>query len=130
MSVEKLFQRYAGTDESTEQDPIDDRGSYGVLRGQRDRALMIELRKKDGEVLAIPYAMIEQVHFVPGSGITIHAGGREIQIGGRQLNVEGSGRMGLLNAIARHRLAWVQEQSRAAWAESDSSATVIESLEW
>ena len=32
---------------------IDDQGAYGIIRAVRERALMVELRKKDGEIMAI-----------------------------------------------------------------------------
>lgn len=36
--------------EQVEAEPVDDLGSFSLLRGVRDRALMLELRWKDGRV--------------------------------------------------------------------------------
>ena len=67
MSVEELLRRHQPREPEPSADPdeADDRGSFGVLRGAKERAVMLELRKKDGSVLAIPYALIEQISFSP-----------------------------------------------------------------
>jgi hypothetical protein len=36
----------------------DDLGAFGWLRGVRDRALMLELRRKDDSVMAFAYAWL------------------------------------------------------------------------
>ena len=70
--------------EATEAD--EDLGSFGWLRGMRERATMLELRDKDGNITAIGYAYIEKMEFDPSVGITLHALGKVIKIEGRNLN--------------------------------------------
>ena len=55
-----------------EVDATDDLGAFGWLRGIRDRALCLELRKKTGAIVAIPYMTIDKYEYDPTEGITIH----------------------------------------------------------
>jgi hypothetical protein len=128
--ADKLFQKTPLTPaaETSDQESVEDRGSYGVMRVMRDRATMIELRKKDGDIMAIPYAMIEKMRFNPNDGITIHALGNEIRIKGRHLNITDGTKLGLFNGLCRQRIAWVQENPRALGA--DHNTTLIESITW
>jgi hypothetical protein len=87
----------------------EDLGSFGWLRGMRERATMLELRKKDGNITAIGYAWIEKIEFDPSEGITIHALGRRVKIQGRNLNVEVRPGVGLFQTLTRHRLLWLRE---------------------
>lgn len=129
MSVDRLLQKYTGfTDEPIDGENVQDEGSFGLLRGQRDRALMVELRKKDGSVLAIPYTMIEQLRYGASEGITIRVGGREIRIAGRQLNSDQ--RPGLFNALARHRVVWISENDRAEVIAAEASTVAVELIAW
>jgi len=58
MTIEQMLQRHTNRDtEVADSENIDDLGGYGVLRGIRDRAYALELRKKDDTALAIPYGL-------------------------------------------------------------------------
>ena len=87
----------------------EDLGSFGWLRGMRERATMLELRKKDGNITAIGYAWIEKIAFNPSEGITIHALGQQVKIQGRNLNAEVRPGVSLFQGLTRHRISWVQE---------------------
>lgn len=89
----------------------EDLGSFGWLRGMRERATMLELRKKDGNITAIGYAWIEKIEFDPSEGITIHALGQKVQIQGRYLNAEVRPGVSLFQGLTRHRVPWVGECS-------------------
>ena len=43
-----------------EAEALQDLGAFGWLRGVRDRAVMLELRQKDGGIVAFPYAWLER----------------------------------------------------------------------
>ena len=93
-------------------DPLletDDLGSFGWLRGMRERATMLELRHKDGNITAIGYAWIEKIEFDPSHGITLHALGQVIKIQGRNLNAEVRPSVRLFQGLTKHRVPWVQE---------------------
>ena len=138
---DSLLQRYAKplsrTAEPTplaliepEQEETDDCGAFGYLRGMRDRAVMIELRKKDGNIKAVGYAWLVQVEFDPSVGITLHLAGQKIRILGRNLNAESRANVRLLQGILRHRVPWVQEMDEPALMRAGDQETVIERIEW
>jgi RNase P/RNase MRP subunit p29 len=109
---------------------VDDFHSFGWLRGIRERATMLELRKKSGDVMAIGYSWIERVEFNPTEGITLHVHGEKIRIKGRNLNAETRPEVRLLQGIARHRVAWVQEADRPGNVNGGERATIVEEIVW
>jgi RNase P/RNase MRP subunit p29 len=115
---------------STDGCAVDDFHSFGWLRGIRERATMLELRKKSGDVMAIGYNWIERVEFNPTDGITLHVHGEKIRIKGRNLNVESRPEVRLFQGIARHRVAWVQEADRPGSLKGSDRATIIEEIAW
>lgn len=118
------------TSEHAEPDACDDLGAFGWLRGIRDRSVMLELRRKDGSVVAIGYGWLERVGFEPSEGITISAAGQKIRIRGRNLNAEVRPSVRLFEGIARHRVPWVREADRSVGLQAHDQATVIDSIEW
>jgi hypothetical protein len=114
----------------TDPDEIDDCGVFGYLRGVRDRAVMIELRKKDGNVRAFGYAWLAQVDFDPSAGITLYLGGQKVRIRGRNLNTEIRPHLRLFEGILRHRVPWLQEMDEPALMRAGEGETVIEKIEW
>jgi hypothetical protein len=109
---------------------IDNFRAFGCLRSARDRALMLELRKKDGNILAVGYGWLERVEFDPSEAITLHFVGRKIQIRGWNLNAEMRPLVRLFLGIIHHRVAWVQEEGAAAGMWAGNGETVIEKIEW
>lgn len=138
MSDSAVLQRYVtGRDsrlgmaaDQSEADACDDLGAFGWLRGIRERAVMLELRRKDGGIVAIGYGWIERVAFDPSEGITLSAAGQKIRIKGRNLNSEVRPSVRLFEGIARHRVPWVREADRTAAMETDARATIVDSIEW
>lgn len=92
-----------------EREEIEDHGCFGWLRGIRDRAVMLELRKKDGRVLAIPYGWIERIEYDPDRGITLICGGKAISIEGHGMGNDSPSASSLLSGLIRHRVPWVRE---------------------
>ena len=105
-------------------------GAFGFLRGSRDRAEMLELRQKTGNIRAIGYGWIEKVDFDPSAGITLFVGSETIRIRGRNLNVLASQQVSLLGAIIRHRAPWIGEADQSTALQSDKTAVVVEKIEW
>ncbi len=114
----------------TEVEEIDDLIAFGWLRGLRERAVMLEFRKKTGNILALPYGWVERVEFDPSQGITLTAGGQKISIRGRNLNAEARPNVRLFQGIAQHRVPWVQEADEPTNLRADKGATVIEHINW
>lgn len=131
MDIKTILHRHAGThDASPHADSIDDRGAFGTLRGVRDRATMIEFRKKDGSVLSLPYPAIEQILYTPDDGIRIRAGGRDIHLTGRNLNSADPERIGLLVALSRQLVLWIQETPRSVALDAEKTRVTIDSISW
>lgn len=109
---------------------IEDCGSFGFLRGARERAVMLELRKKDGNILAVGYGWIERIEYDPSDGITLHLAGQKVRIKGRNLNSASNPSGRLFEATTRHRVPWIQESDLTGAMTADPAATVIDSIEW
>jgi hypothetical protein len=114
----------------SETDESENCGCFGWLRGVRDRSLMLELRKKDGHVLAVGYSWLERVEFDPSEGITLHLPGRKVKITGSGLNTDARPTIRLFDGIIRHRVPWIREAGRAESLKSDADAVVVESIGW
>lgn len=107
----------------------DDLGSFGLLRNVRDRAIMLELRKKDGSVNALGYAWLEHITYDPGT-ITLHFTNKTVKITGRNLNSEARPHVRLLDGLCHHRIAWIQEADEPTAMTAAKQATVIERVEF
>jgi hypothetical protein len=114
--------------EQLEAEPADDLGVFGYLRGVRDRAIMLELRLKDGGSRALGYAWLDHAQFDPSEGITLSFAGRTVRITGRNLNCELRPNVRLFAGILRHRVPWIQEADGASAIEADDSTMVIDDL--
>ena len=129
-SVVKQFSgRLASANSAPEEsDGAEDYGAFAILRGVRDFARFLQLRMKDGSMIAIGYAWLERVEFQPPS-ITLHFTTQRVTIIGRNLNSEIRPNVRLLDGLLRHRVPWLQQADAATVMEADHRATVIESVE-
>src|SRR5262245_43512440 len=134
MTDKTILERYGARgpagEGSADAEAVDDFGAFGWLRGIRDSARMLELRKKDGNILAIGYGWLEKVEFNPSEGITLSIVGRTIRIKGRHLNGEVRRAVRLFEGITRHRVPWLREADEPDSMEAGDDATVIERIEW
>jgi hypothetical protein len=109
----------------------DDLGCFGWLRGNyRERSTMLELRKRDGSILAIGYGWLERIEFDPSMGITLHMGGQHIRIVGRNLNAELRPCVRLFEGLTRHRIPWLRETPRDEHFHVIDSTCAIDSIDW
>ncbi|MEM7398102.1 MAG: hypothetical protein AAF354_04085 [Pseudomonadota bacterium] len=133
---DEVLSRYAtrleteGNDASLEPDAVDDLGCFGYLRGARERALFLELRKASGDSLAVAYALIETIAFSPSEGITITAGLTHLTIRGRHLKSEVRPGVELHQGLLRQRVLFVHEASQAQMMQAAEGACVVECVEW
>lgn len=114
--------------EQMEDLPADDYVAFGWLRGIKDRAIMIQLRRRTGDILAVPYSWIEGVEFDPSSGIRLDYHGRCIEIRGSNLNAEVRPNIRLFDGITRQRVIWVQEATGSVQAAPTMISPCIESI--
>ncbi|MBX3387260.1 MAG: hypothetical protein KF768_11875 [Phycisphaeraceae bacterium] len=133
MSDEAMLSRYLGRPssdtDSTDAESPDDCHAFGWLRGVRDRAVMLELRRKDGSITAVGYAWVERVEYNPSEGIRLLVAGQEVRIRGRNLNKEVRPSVRLFEGLTRHRVPWVREADRTTDMQSGDAETVVESIE-
>lgn len=130
MSDGPMLQRYLGSREGREpvREPVaDDCGAFGQLRGIQSRALMLELRLRNGRIRAVGYGWLDRAEYDPAEGITLCVAGEKICIKGRNLNTE---MRSLFEGITRHKVLWIQEASRAEGMQADENEAVIEAIEW
>ena len=134
---DSLLERYASRElpgfnghTREDEDDVHDLGTFGFLRGSRERATMLELRKRDGNILAVGYGWLERLEFNPSEGIFLHLAGRKVRIMGRQLNVEVHPKVRLFEAICRHRVPWVREAGREESLLIQEGRVVIETIQW
>ena len=107
-----------------------DFGSFGCLTDAHRPADFLELRLKSGNIGAISYGWIEFIEFDPSVGITIDARGTKYRIKGRNLNLEVREGVRMFEGIVRRRVTWIREADRGVSFESNSTAIVIESIDW
>lgn len=113
----------------TDADAADDHGCFGYLRGQRERAVMLELRRRTGEVMAIAYGYVERIGFNPSEGITLYLGGQKIVIRGTNLNAEVRPNVRLFEGLTRHRVGWVRE-GRDALGQTPAGMPAVDGITW
>jgi hypothetical protein len=111
-----------------EGDSTDDLGAFGWLRGVQDRAVMLEIRHKDGRITARGYSWLQGADFDPSTGITLNFSGEKFSITGRNLNAEARPNIRLFAGILRHRVPWIQEADGAAMIQAAKDAVVIEEV--
>jgi hypothetical protein len=111
-----------------EDDTLADLGAFGWLRGVRDRAVMLELRRKDGSSVALAYAWLERADFDPSDGIMLKFGAEKVRITGRNLNAEARPNIRLFAGIVRHRVPWIQEADRPMAMGAGRDAVVVEAI--
>ena len=125
--TDSILSKYTNRPTTEPEDPqleTEDLGSFGWLRGMRERATMLELRKKDGNITAIGYAWIEKIEFDPSHGITIHALGKATKIEGQNLNTEVRPGVSLFQGLTRHRVTWVREVSSTVIVDSSGDVRI------
>lgn len=130
---DNLLERYMGKRSETappvqDSEGLEDFGAFGWLRGIRDRAIMLEIRHRDGRVTAFGYAWLDAVEFDPSEGISFRFSGKRIQIIGSHLNTEIRPNIRLLDGIIRHRVPWILEAATASVLESPRDSVIIEQV--
>lgn len=115
---------------AADDEACDNLGCFGWLRGTRERAVMLELRKKNGSILAVNYSWLERLEFDPSEGITLHTAGQAIRIKGKHLNGAPATHAKLFEGLTRHCVPWVQEAALADKFDLGSATCVVESIDW
>ena len=98
-----------GTLPEEDPDACDDWGTFGILRGNKERSVMLDLRLKNGQREAFAYAILERVSFDPSDGLTLRFLGTVVKLTGRNLTQPTSTGLHLLEVLHRHRVSWIAE---------------------
>ncbi|HVX13830.1 MAG TPA: hypothetical protein VHC22_21790 [Pirellulales bacterium] len=122
----EMVRHQVSGEEATE---TDDLGAFGWLRGQKERAVMLELRRRNGNIIGLGYAWLERAEFDPSAGITLYFMGKAVRITGSNLNSEVRPHVRMFNGILRHRVPWIQETSQVIAMRAAKDAVVIERIE-
>jgi hypothetical protein len=123
-------QHTAKFEEPANDDAIDDLGCFAWLRGMRERAPMLEFRRKDGRSVAYDYSLLRKVEFDPSEGITLHIDEEKIRIIGRNLDDESRPGIQLLRGIHYRRVPWVRELDEDELFKAPEATTVIERFDF
>ena len=113
---------------SMDGDGVEDLIAFGWLRGVQERAIMLEIRHKDGRITAKGYSWLQSAEFDPSSGITLNFSGETVTIKGRNLGGEARPNIRLFAGILRHRVPWIQEADGAEVIQAAKDAVVIEEV--
>jgi hypothetical protein len=89
---------------------------------------MLELRKKDGSVIAYDYAIFRKIELDPSQGVTLHFSGEAVKITGRNLKADVKPGVSLVRGLLWHRIPWIREASDAENLKAGEAATVIERI--
>jgi hypothetical protein len=119
----------ANENDDPDQTEIEDLGVFGFLRGSKERSPTLQLKRRDGNILAVGYGWFE-AEFDPSIGITLRFSDKKVVIKGRNLNTESRPNIRLFDGIARYRIPWVREMGYPEQLKSKETETVVESIEW
>lgn len=132
--TDSVLDRYSraatvGSD-ADEAEVVQDCGAFGFLRGIRDRAIMLELRKKDGSIRAFGYGWLQAVEFDPSGCVSLMFPGHSVKIIGSNLGTPNLQGVSLLSAILRHRATFVQEADQVTYMGASKGEAIVEQMEW
>ena len=100
---------------------VEEEGKYfGFDRQENGRALMFELRTRDGRRSALPYSYLTRADFDPDKGIEIYVSNVVVVVKGRDLGT-------IYSYLLQNRLTWMRED----FSETDlgEDGVFVESLE-
>jgi hypothetical protein len=107
--------------------------AFGYLRGIRDRALMIELRYRDGNSDFYPYSWLGPWRYNPSAGLLLKFTGDVttlVLIQGSNLDALVNGSMNLIDrGIARQRILWIREMDEDALRVAAKEQPTIDHIE-
>lgn len=97
----------------------EDANYYGIERQADTRAVMFEIRTKEGNRKAFPYSYLTEIDYIPETGIIIYVAEVNISIIGRNLG-------DVYNYLFSNRLTYIQEDFSGM--DNEDSTLFIESI--
>jgi hypothetical protein len=111
-----------------EPDGEEDLGAFAILRGVRDFARYLELKKRDGTIVALGYSWLERVELDASGALALHFTNQRVKIIGRNLNSESRPNVRMLDGILRHRVPWIREFSERDALVAEKRSIVVEEI--
>jgi hypothetical protein len=97
--------------------------AYSILSADRQRKVMVEFRRKNGNAKALAYSYLVALDFDPSEGIAMDFSGYTVKIAGRNLRP-------LFEGVVAQRVAVVREMDELqAEANLPQDATVVTKIE-
>jgi hypothetical protein len=109
-------------------DECDDLALYGLLRGNKERTLMLNFRLLDGTQDAFPLTLLERILYDPSFGITLRFVGVLVLIEGENLAMQPPSSVGLLDGLHRHRVPWIAEVDALHSAAKSQGGIVVNKI--
>jgi hypothetical protein len=106
--------------------------AFGYLRGVRERALLLELRFRDGNAEAFTYSWLGRVSYVASAGLLLRFNGDRLYwvlVEGANLNKALEGGVSLYQkGLLRHRVTWVREMSAEELSRAGPGDVTVEHI--
>lgn len=127
-AIERILNRaqqaqHGDTEASAEE--ADVRGAFGEVRAPRAQgreALMLDVRRVDGQCHGLSYAYLMRVDYEPGDRLKLHFADAVVQVGGRRLQP-------LYRRLLEHRVEAIQEGTEAEEGLKPEDAPHIDRIE-
>lgn len=108
--------------------------AFGFLRGQRDRALMVEFRLATGDTVALPYSLLGPVRYNPSAGLLLRFTGDLVTLvlirGSNLAAAVGGGSVNLTDrGLHRHRVVWVREMDAGEVSAAGRTEPTVDAIE-
>jgi len=127
--LEKYAPRVSESAKKPEEESLDNLGAFGLLRGVKERSLMLECRHANGNSNALNYSLLHYASFDPSVGITLQFGGVKVLITGDHLNSEVRPNIRLYECLLRHRVPWIKEADRDELQAAPAGSVLIDGIE-
>lgn len=92
--------------------------AFARLLSPRRPELMLELRRKSGDALALGYAYLVSIGFKRSEGLVLEFTGHRVKVKGRNLQA-------LFRGLVQQRVAFIQELDQMAEAALEETATTV-----
>jgi hypothetical protein len=118
-SVQKILQHNAPRHEPEVEEANE---SHQLARAHSREAIMLDVKKANGEIESFPYFGLSRVTYKPGDTLILRFGGNEITIEGRNLSR-------LRDIVSEHRARFIQEGTETEEGFKAEEAAHVEKIE-
>lgn len=126
--LDKYAPRVVDAAKKPDEETLDNLGAFGLLRGVKERSLMLECRHANGNSNALNYSSLHYASFDPSVGITLQFGGVKVLISGDHLNTEVRPNARLYESLLRHRVPWIKEANRDELESTPVGSVLIDAI--